>query len=139
MTPLDPTRLGGVLESAVHMARSRGFSEERLEDIRTAVEEACRNALEHSGPGPRSSTSIDMTCEGERFVVVVMNPGPPFAVPTAKPDLRKKLDGLERSRGWGLFLIRSLADYVSVISHEGINELRIVFALHGHHKDSDRG
>lgn len=136
---LDPSRLPDILESAVRMARSWGFPDERSEDIRTAVEEACLNALEHAPKGAEPRPTVEMTLEGPLFTVIVMSPGAPFAVPEARPDLGKKLDGAEPSRGWGLYLIRSLADDVSLTSHGGMNLLRIVFALHGNSEEPERG
>ena len=136
---LDEEHLGSILAAAVRRARSWGFSRERLEDIRTALEEACRNALEHSAPGAIPVPSLDMMLEGPRFTVIVMSPGAPFALPEAKPDLHRKMDGAERPRGWGLFLIRSLADDVSLTSHDGVNLLRIVFTLREAPEGPERG
>lgn len=136
---LEPSRLPDIMQSAVRMARTWGFPDERLEDIRTAVEEACLNALEHAPAGAEPRPTVEMTLEGPLFTVIVMSPGEPFAVPTAKPDLARKLDGSEPSRGWGLFLIRSLADDVSLTSHEGINLLRIVFSKHATSEEPERG
>ena len=45
-----PSRLGlekVAVEAAASLAQLMGFSEDRIEDLKTSVEEACMNAIEH--------------------------------------------------------------------------------------------
>ena len=45
-----PSRLGFekvAMATAASVARLKGFSDERIEDLKTAVAEACINAIEH--------------------------------------------------------------------------------------------
>lgn len=45
-----PSRLGlerVAIDAAASVAQLMGFSEDRIEDLKTAVDEACLNAIEH--------------------------------------------------------------------------------------------
>jgi serine/threonine-protein kinase RsbW len=45
-----PSRLGyekGAMSTAASVAKLMGFREDRIEDLKTAVAEACINAIEH--------------------------------------------------------------------------------------------
>ena len=126
-----------LLTEVMQTAGRHGFSEARALDIRTAIEEACRNALEHSSVNVRPS--IRFAWGLAKVTVSVKSEGTPFEIPTTKPDLQRKLSGEERPRGWGLYLIRSLADEVSVETHRHKNELRMTFNHRTTVPGDDRG
>ena len=63
-----PSRLGFekvAMSTAAGMAKLMGFSEDRIEDLKTAVAEACINAMEH---GNKMNASVPVN------VVLSMNP-----------------------------------------------------------------
>ena len=47
------------------------------------------------------------------------------------PDLEAKLDGLQRPRGWGLFLIENMVDEMRETSADGRHTLELVLRLEG--------
>ena len=108
-----------------------GLPGEALADFRLAVVEACLNALEHGAP------PVEVTVEGRRrgqqvrVVVRVVDHGPGFAPEAVpRPELPAKLAS-PRKRGWGLEIMRRLADQVSVSSHPGRTQVSLVRVLRG--------
>lgn len=109
-----------VMSSAASVARQLGFSDSRVEDVKTAVSEACINAIEHGASTKHTRTirvlftladpelRIDVCDDGEGFNPEVIE----------KPSIERKLHG-ENPRGWGLFLMRQLVDNFQVIETPG--------------------
>jgi anti-sigma regulatory factor (Ser/Thr protein kinase) len=46
----------------------------------------------------------------------------------AEPDLEAKLEGRQRPRGWGLFLIRHMVDVMEVSSENGLQTVTLTLA-----------
>jgi anti-sigma regulatory factor (Ser/Thr protein kinase) len=93
-----------------------GLPAARLERLKTAVAEATMNAIEH-GNGGRAELPVDVevTEDGDDIVVTISDLGGEHAAgPGEEPDLLAKLNGEQRSRGWGLFLIRNMVDGMDV-------------------------
>jgi serine/threonine-protein kinase RsbW len=114
-TPL-PAHVRTARLVATAVARRSGVDEALLDEVRLAVGEACSRAVEvHQRHCPAEPVRIEMTDQGERFVVVVRDaaptvPGPAVAVPSAE-------DGaLAIPAGFGLAVISGLADDVRVSS-----------------------
>ena len=128
-----PHRLGFekvAMESAATVAAMMGFSSDRIEDLKTAVGEACINAIEHGGKGsPHERILVTLTSNESELRVDVENSGDAFPVEHGKPNIAEKMDGRSPTRGWGLFLIRSLVDKVEFRSHEGTNTTNMVICL----------
>ena len=102
-------------ECSASFAGMTGLTAERVEDIRTAVAEACANAMEH-GSGGRGDARVTLTleiCDGA-VVASVWDAGPGIREPPSHPSIERKIQGLEPPKGWGLFLIRGLADEVDL-------------------------
>ena len=109
---------------------SMGFSEERIEDIMTAVGEACLNAIEHGSSGDPTDTVLVRFDPGPGALeVLVSSKGAPFAFSYVEPDIRMKIEGNDRPRGWGLFLIRRLADGVEISSEGDVTTVKMKFLL----------
>ncbi len=47
------------------------------------------------------------------------------------PDLDAKLAGLQKPRGWGLFLIRHMVDAVDLASEDGLQTVTLTIARNG--------
>lgn len=92
-----------------------GIDDDRLEDLRIAVSEACTNAVEaHQAVGRDQRVVLRCLVEQEVLQVLVEDRGngfDPAAVP-ARP-LVGDLGQLNSERGWGLQLIRALVDDVT--------------------------
>jgi serine/threonine-protein kinase RsbW len=101
------------MDLATSLARKVGLSPERIEDLRTAVSEACTNAIEHAHQQhERRKVVLLLSTTDSALEVSVRDHGLAFEVPEEAPDLTAVIEGEKRSRGWGLFLIRSLVDEV---------------------------
>ena len=89
-----------------------GSGGDRVERLGTAVGEATMNAMEH-GNGYRDDrpVTIRVVAEPGRLRVEITDLGGARRAPGAEvPDLEAKLAGLQRPRGWGLFLIEHMVD-----------------------------
>ena len=137
-----PSRLGwerAAMDLAASVARRMGFPPERVDDIKTAVSEATSNAIEHGNcQDATQRVVLILAPEGERLEISVADHSPRhFASvsggqhrerPTA-PDLAAKLLPGANTRGWGMFLIRSLVDEVEFTSTGEGNRVRMVLHL----------
>ncbi len=112
------------------LAISMGFSPEKIEDIKTAVGEACLNAIEHaSSVDPTDTVLIRYDCGAGAMEISVSSKGAPFVPSDVKPDIEAKIEGRDRPRGWGLFLIRQLADEVKFDSISNVTIVRMKFLI----------
>jgi len=118
------------MECAASTAKKMGFTEDRIEDLKTAVAEACLNAIEHGNKMDTSTkVGITLTIEESKLQVSVKDEGKGFKeIPN--PSIENKMKGKEKPRGWGIFLIKSLVNEVSFEpSPEGGNLIRMVIYL----------
>jgi serine/threonine-protein kinase RsbW len=117
--------------SAGAVAERMGFAPARVEDLQTAVSEACLNAIEHAHR-QRSGVRLMVTLragENELQVNVIDRGG--GSIPRGMhPQILDKVQGREEPRGWGLFLIESLVDQVRVSTRRGGGKtLRLLLRL----------
>jgi serine/threonine-protein kinase RsbW len=101
------------MECSASFARIVGFVKERVEDLKTAVSEACLNAIEHGNKGrPDARVIIVMNYKDGAFSVSVMDEGDGIKEPPKKFDIEERIEGLEPPRGLGMHLIKQLVDQV---------------------------
>jgi serine phosphatase RsbU (regulator of sigma subunit)/anti-sigma regulatory factor (Ser/Thr protein kinase) len=104
-----------------------------LERLKTAVSEAAMNAIEH-GNQHRAELPVRIevsTANGE-LIVRIIDEGGGREIPEAPtPDLEAKLAGLQKPRGWGLFLIKNMVDELRVSSDEKHHTVELVMRLDG--------
>jgi serine/threonine-protein kinase RsbW len=97
-------------------AKIVGFLPERIEDLKTAVSEACLNAMEHGNKNhPERRVVVSMNYRDHVFSVSVVDQGEGMnEIPEIplKMDIEKKIESLETPRGLGLYLIEQLVDQV---------------------------
>lgn len=104
-----------------------GIDDDRLEDLRLAVSEACTNAVEaHLADGADQRVVLRCLLDDDALEVHVEDVGGRFdggAAPTGGDDLE---EGAER--GWGLQLIRALVDDVAYDTSEdgGATSVRLL-------------
>ncbi len=115
-----PSKLGYekvAMNTAASVARLMGFSDERVDDLKTAVAEACINAIEHGNKlDDRLPVVVILSVAADSLEVKVTDTGtgPQHAI--AAPNMDKKMLGEEDPRGMGMFLIKSLVDEAEWVS-----------------------
>ncbi len=107
-------------------AKEMGFSGERIEDLKTAVSEACINAIEHGNKMDASmKVGVVLKPEELKLQVTVQDEGNGIGQ-VKTPRIEDKIDGKDKTRGWGIFLIKNLVDEVKFESTpEGGNLVRM--------------
>jgi serine/threonine-protein kinase RsbW len=109
-----PTKLGYekvAMSTAASVAKLQGFPEDRIEDLKTAVAEACINAIEHGNRlDEKLSVGVVLRADPEALEVKVLDDGTGIKKQPPKPDIDRKMHGEEDPRGMGMFLIQALVD-----------------------------
>jgi serine/threonine-protein kinase RsbW len=129
-----PSKLGYeriAMECSATFARIVGFLPSRIEDLKTAVAEACLNAIEHGNKGrPEARVMVTMDFRDDTFRVCVTDEGQGIATPPREPDIEAMVENPEHTRGMGIFLIKQLVDNVkfnrmSGAGHEVTMEIKL--------------
>jgi len=110
-----------------------GLPRPRLERLKTAVGEATMNAMEHGNEyRPDRPVLIRVLHSRDRLSVRVTDRGEARELERPEsPDLEAKLDGRQKPRGWGLFLIEKMVDEAHERSEEDGHTLELVLRLEG--------
>src|SRR5437763_5739593 len=125
-----PSTLGyeKVARSAAQaVAEEMGFSPDRIEDLKTAISEACMNAIEHGNQEDKTtSVTVLLTAAPKQLEIKVadegLTPMPEKLPPPGRPG--------EDNRGWGMFFISQLVDEVEITRlPQGGNQVRMVIYL----------
>jgi serine/threonine-protein kinase RsbW len=130
-----PSRMGFekvAMSTAAAVAKLMGFREDRVEDLKTAVSEACINAIEHGNRlNEKLSVGVVMSADDDSLEVKVIDDGKGMSKQPARPDIDRKMLGEEDPRGMGMFLIQALVDEAEwVAGSEGKSSyVRLVIRL----------
>jgi serine/threonine-protein kinase RsbW len=126
------------MSTAAGMAKLMGFSQDRIEDLKTAVAEACINAMEHGNQMNASiPVSVVLSMKPNELEVKVMDNGTGMETPVAAPDIDRKMSGEEDARGMGMFLIQALVDEAEWVSGTGTDEQSFVRLVIRMNKESE--
>jgi serine/threonine-protein kinase RsbW len=133
--PSEPGYEKVAREAIGSVARRMGFPLERTEDLKTAVSEACMNAIQHGNKmDVRMKVVIVLTADDDKLDILVKDSGlggmPPDEVEI--PNIRARIEGSDkRSGGLGRFLIQNLVDEAGFVEpdEEGRNQFRMVIYL----------
>jgi serine phosphatase RsbU (regulator of sigma subunit)/anti-sigma regulatory factor (Ser/Thr protein kinase) len=104
-----------------------------LERLRTAVSEAAMNAIEH-GNESRSDVpvSVEVLGDPDELKVRITDRGGERPLPDPEqPDLEAKLEGRQKPRGWGLFLIEHMTDGMETWTEGERHTIELTFRLRG--------
>ena len=129
-----PSRLGFekvAMSTAAAMAKLMGFTEDRVEDLKTAVAEACINAIEHGNHmNAEIPVGVVLSMLPGELEVRVLDDGNGMHTKPTKPDIDRKMTGEEEARGMGMFLIQALVDEVEwVPKAKGQSFVRLVIRV----------
>lgn len=130
-----PSRLGFekvAMNTAASVAQLMGFGGDRIEDLKTAIAEACINAMEHGNKLDETlSVGVILSMDADSLEVRVLDTGDGPTGRTVRPDIDKKMHEEEAARGMGMFLIESLVDEVEWVSSPPMGSYaRMVIRLH---------
>ncbi len=120
-------------EAVATVARRLNFGEEKIEDIKTAISEACTNAIRYgSGADARMKVVVVLTADDDKLDILIKDPGVSGAAPPGEmniPDIKGMVEEKKRLGGMGLYIIRMLVDEAEFIEpnddDEG-NQFRMV-------------
>jgi serine phosphatase RsbU (regulator of sigma subunit)/anti-sigma regulatory factor (Ser/Thr protein kinase) len=108
-----------------------GLPAGQLERLKTAVAETVMNAVEYGSQG-KADVPVDVRVEANDTWVTVHVTDRALSGPVGEveaPDLEAKLEGRQKARGWGLFLVRQMADDVALSYEDGLQTVTLTFAL----------
>jgi serine/threonine-protein kinase RsbW len=123
------------MDFAASVGRLLKLPEQRIEDLRTAVSEACINAIEH---GHRFDANvrvgIGFTLEEMELEIDVTDEAEESIGQPPVPDIDEKIAGKDTPRGWGVFLIKNLVDDVRFETNPGKgNSVKMIFHVDKSH------
>jgi serine phosphatase RsbU (regulator of sigma subunit)/anti-sigma regulatory factor (Ser/Thr protein kinase) len=123
-----------VMDRVAGLVENSGISKAKLEQLKTAVSEAAMNAIEHGNEG-RVELPVDVKvslANGSLRVAITDHGGGDEQIPEVEtPDLEAKLAGLQKPRGWGLFLIQNMVDEMNVTTDDVHHTVELVVHLKG--------
>jgi len=109
-----PNRIGFeriVMGGIAAFAKGVGFSHSRIEDIKTAVAEACINAVQHGNKGkPDARVTVTLSYSDGLLSVSVFDEGEGLKEQPKDPDILRIVDFLDPPVGFGVFLMKHLTD-----------------------------
>jgi serine/threonine-protein kinase RsbW len=111
-----------------------GFPTERVEDLKTALNEAISNAIEHGNRSSVNGRVEVVLVPAESWLEVDVRDHSPRPFPLnmdsgEEPNIDDQLAGLTPVRGWGRFLIRALVDETEFLSTREGNVVKLVMYL----------
>jgi len=137
--PSAPGNERRIMDRVASSVRDVGLDPKRYERLKTAVSEAAMNAIEH---GNRLNVELPVhvrvsVADRELVVRIVDNGGGRDIPEPETPDLEAKLEGLQKPRGWGLFLIKNMVDDMRVHTTNMHHSIELVMKLDGTKGDGD--
>jgi anti-sigma regulatory factor (Ser/Thr protein kinase) len=131
--PSEPGNERRAFALVVESVNELGLPDAQLERLKTAVAEGTMNAIEHGNHNdPLVPVGIKASVEGQDLVVRITDGGGSDTLDRPEaPDLEAKLDGRQKPRGWGLFLIESMVDEMDVKSDGTTRTVELIFHLKG--------
>ena len=131
--PSEPGNERIAFKRVAELVAGSGLSPERTERLKTAVAEATMNAIEHGNENMGEvPVEVRVLRSGDRIVVTITDQGGEHEDPAAAaetPDLLEKLEGRQRPRGWGLFLIEKMVDYMQVETEGRRHTVRLTIRI----------
>ena len=121
--PIMPDMEVTATQTAEAVFRLMAFDNDKIDEVKHALIEACINAFEHSA-SEEQTVYIKFVMYEDKVQLVIQDFGRGFDVgEVEKPELEKKIGG-DHKRGWGLMMMETLMDEVEIYS--GPSGTRIV-------------
>jgi serine/threonine-protein kinase RsbW len=117
------------MDFAANVAKSMNFPPDRVEDLKTAVAEACMNAIEHGNKlDSTTRVGIRLVVDKDKLQIAVQDQGRGVGQ-IRTPDIESRMEGKIDPRGWGIFLIENLMDEVTFESTAEGGVVRMIIYL----------
>ncbi len=101
------------MASLASFAKMHGYSLARIEDLKTVVAEAAINAMEHGNKGhPDAVVNIVFHYCDDAIQIMVADQGEGIKEVLPQPDIERIVREIDPPVGFGIYLIRQLADEV---------------------------
>jgi len=131
-----PSKIGYeriVIGGLAALAKSIGFSAPRIEDLKTAVAEACINAMQHGNKGkPDARVLVNITFGENALRISVFDEGEGLKAEPKEPDIERIIENLDPPVGFGVFLMKRLMDAVEFNrTSNHLHEVRMTMKLTG--------
>ncbi|CAA7613361.1 ATP-binding protein [Magnetospirillum sp. UT-4] len=110
--PARPERLCDIRHAVAETASHLGCSDETVQDVVLAVDEACQNIIRHAYGGAPGDIVVQLGRDDHRLVVRLIDFAPPVDVAKVCP---RPLDEL-RPGGLGTHFIREVMDEVDFVT-----------------------
>ena len=111
-----PSKIGYervAMASSAALARLGGIDAARIEDLKSAVAEACINAMQHGNKWrPEARGVVSLNLSEDRFIVAVTDQGAGMTDVPEYPGIAKIIEENVSPRGLGVFMIQKLVDEV---------------------------
>jgi serine/threonine-protein kinase RsbW len=129
-----PSKIGYervAMECSATFAKLAGLVAERIEDLKSAVAEACINAMQHGNKWrPDARVVVNMNFKNDTFIISVMDQGDGVPEIPEYPGIAKIIEENVAHRGLGVFMIQQLVDEVkfnqmSDGGHQMIMEIKL--------------
>jgi serine/threonine-protein kinase RsbW len=119
------------MDCSASFAKIIGFTKERIDDLKTAVAEACLNAMEHGNKWRTDArVVVMMNFDDNSFNISVSDEGEGIVELPEDPDIEMKIEQMQTPRGLGIFLIKKLVDHVEFNKEEEHGHvLRMVLSM----------
>lgn len=129
--PSQTERLNDVREFVSGLAREHGFSEDDINKITIAVDEACTNIIKHGyNYSPDKKIDVEIVRRGQDFEITIADQGKHFdASAIQTPDMKDYFEHYRRG-GLGVYLMKRIMDKVEFKLQSDRNVLRMIKTLH---------
>ena len=124
--PSDTKNLAVIRDFVERVSRRSPISDDELERLKLAVDEACANVIEHAYKNDNTrEITVHIWYDPSQITVDVIDSGTPFDPTNHKPIDINELLG--KSGGMGIRLMKLATDeLISDVDEEGHNRLRLV-------------
>ena len=122
--PASTEYLNRVRGFVAELAKTSGFSDEDVEEIRLAVDEACTNVIKHAyNNNSTGQIKVKVTVNGRQLDISLFDSGNAFDPETyTSPNLQERVRRKKRG-GMGIYLIRKFMDKVEYRRSDACNEI----------------